>query len=87
MASYEIRLSMVDFEKDSIPEILVQYWNKEKLAFASYVTASGHDKGFDTVRSESDTNEDGKTNAQDNAAIIALANAFAVMNLSIEKRK
>lgn len=87
MANYEIRLSMEDFEGDGIPEILVQHWNGDKMDGMAYVTASDKDKGFDTVKSGADINEDGVTNTQDITAILALAQAYAVMNLSIKPKE
>ncbi|SDX53333.1 hypothetical protein SAMN05444064_12430 [Pseudomonas syringae] len=83
---YEIRLSMEDFEGDGIPEILVQHWNGDEMDGMAYVTASDKYKGFDTVKSGADVNEDGVTNTQDITAILALAQAYAVMNLSIKPK-
>lgn len=77
MSSNEIRISLIDIDKDKIPEALIEYYKDGNLQYATYVAAIVKNGPYTTVKSKADANNDGKIDHKDDAIFLQLAKSAA----------
>jgi hypothetical protein len=79
MAAKEIRMSFEDFEGDGKKELVVEFYSRGKLKFATYLTSSKNNRVYDQVQVKGDVDGDGDFDARDKKLIQKLAEAAVAM--------
>ncbi|WP_434602813.1 hypothetical protein [Pseudomonas sp. Z4-7] len=79
MAAREIRMSFEDFEGDGKKEMVVEFYSRKKLEFATYLTSSKSNGVYDQVEVKGDIDGDGDFDARDKKLIRKLAEAAVAM--------
>lgn len=79
MAAKEIRISFEDFEGDGKKEVVVEFYSRKKLSFATYLTSSKNNGTYDQVQVKGDVDGDGDFDARDTKLVLKLAQAAVTM--------
>ncbi|MFW9267820.1 hypothetical protein ACLK1G_11515 [Pseudomonas sp. NR3] len=79
MAAKEIRMSFEDFEGDGKKELVVEFYARKQLKFATYLTSSRGNGTYDKVEVKGDVDGDGDFDARDKKLILKLAQAATAM--------
>lgn len=79
MAAKEIRMSFEDFEGDGKKEMVIEFYSRGELKFATYLTSSKSDGRYDKVKVEGDIDGDGDFDVRDKKLVLKLAQAAVVM--------
>lgn len=76
MANYEVRLSTEDLEDDDSLEVLVEFYEGNKLSYVASVSSSNKDGVLDKVSGDTDIDGVQGHSEQDDEILIELATAF-----------
>ncbi|MDO7899607.1 hypothetical protein [Pseudomonas citrulli] len=79
MAAKEIRISIEDLDRDSSPEVLLEFYLGKELNFATSVSSSSKNGDYDRVDVRGDADEDGDFDATDDGLFIDLARAAVAL--------
>ncbi len=79
MAAKEIRMSFEDFEGDGKKEMVIEFYSRRKLEFATYLTSSKSDGRYDRIQVKGDVDGDGDFDSHDKKLVLKLAQAAVAM--------
>jgi len=79
MAAKEIRISIEDLDRDSSPEVLLEFYTGKELDFSTSVSSSSKNGKYDKVDVKGDADGDGDFDAQDDELFIDLARSVVAL--------